>query len=486
VTLKHTYVGNKLTPAEYGADKSHSVNGLAIDMYVGNLGASAWVVASDAPTAIKNFANMLYLGGYPVWVCDGTADNVQIQAAWDALPTSGGDLNLSVGSFSIDAPIELDSHWCNLSGCGMGTILVPSTTMESILHVHKAGDSTAYLHVHDLYLNGNSETVKGLYVETGTGCWFDHVHIKNCHGYGVDLEYNHSLYFTHCQMNSNTNGIRVGSIGYRVHNVYFDMCLIENNTEIGILLGNVSPVVIRGCTIEANGLQGIKAETVTSGELYAGLIQSCLFEDNNEDEAADTYSIHLIDCNHFAVEDCYGGDNKATYMLFVESACADIKTKNNHWYSTLLKGNGEYIDPAAYVAGDVVTIFKTIDHASLTDGGDATAYMDFDDGIPAGSIIKAVKCDFTQAFNSDDTTTVTMMIGYVGDLDAFNKTADPGEDAFNHTTDVFWGESACQDAVVVSAATPRVTFTEDDDGTDIISSANAQGAVTITITYMKA
>ena len=140
-----------------------------------------------------------------------------------------------------------------------------------------------------------------------------------------------------------------------------------------------------------------------------------------------------------------------------------------------------------YVAsGDVVTIFKAIDHASLTDNGDATAYMDFDDSIPAGSVVQAVKCDFTEAFNSDDTTTLTMMIGYVGDLDAFNLTADPGENAFNHTTDVYWYTADCQAPKVAAAKTPRVTFTEDDDGTDIISSANAQGGVTISITYMKA
>ncbi len=137
-------------------------------------------------------------------------------------------------------------------------------------------------------------------------------------------------------------------------------------------------------------------------------------------------------------------------------------------------------------SGDVVSITKVIDHADLTDDGGATGRVDFDDAIPAGSIIKAVKCDFTELFNSDNTTTLTMMIGYVGDLDAFNLTADPGEAAFNHTTDVYWGESDCQAHRVTTAKTPRVTFTEDDDITHVIGGAGAQGGVTITITYMKA
>jgi hypothetical protein len=68
---------------------------------MGALGASAWVIASDAPTAIKNFATVLQAAGYPVWVCDGTADNVQIQAAIDAL--TAGVVLLSVGTFTLAA-----------------------------------------------------------------------------------------------------------------------------------------------------------------------------------------------------------------------------------------------------------------------------------------------------------------------------------------------------------------------------------------------
>lgn len=137
-------------------------------------------------------------------------------------------------------------------------------------------------------------------------------------------------------------------------------------------------------------------------------------------------------------------------------------------------------------AGDVVAISLVIDHASITDGGGATGYMDFAETIPAGSIIKAVKLDFTEAFSATGTSTLTMQIGPQADLDAYNKTVAPGENAYNHTTDVFWGESDCQVHIQTAAAAPRVTFTEDDDITTIISGGDAQGAVTVTITYMKA
>jgi len=53
--------------------------------YLGSLGASAWVVADGDSAYIKNYSTVLQQSGYPVWVCDGAADDVQIQAAIDAV-----------------------------------------------------------------------------------------------------------------------------------------------------------------------------------------------------------------------------------------------------------------------------------------------------------------------------------------------------------------------------------------------------------------
>ena len=140
---------------------------------------------------------------------------------------------------------------------------------------------------------------------------------------------------------------------------------------------------------------------------------------------------------------------------------------------------------SASPVSDIRQMTKAIDHADMVDTqSSAVGHVDFASAIPAGSIIRTVKCDFTESFNSDDTTTLTMMIGYVGDLDAFSLTSDPGDNAFNHTTDIYWGEASCQAPNVTTAKTPRVTFTEDSDITSIVSGGNAQGAVTITITYI--
>jgi hypothetical protein len=55
----------------------------ALNLGLGMIGASAWVIASDANAYIKNCASKLQTLGYPVEVCDGIVDEVQMQAGID-------------------------------------------------------------------------------------------------------------------------------------------------------------------------------------------------------------------------------------------------------------------------------------------------------------------------------------------------------------------------------------------------------------------
>jgi polygalacturonase len=58
-----------------------------------------FVAASDAPAADNLVAD---------YVCDGTADNVEIQAAIDAAKTGGGQVRLSKGTFQLAAQLRLE------------------------------------------------------------------------------------------------------------------------------------------------------------------------------------------------------------------------------------------------------------------------------------------------------------------------------------------------------------------------------------------
>ncbi len=100
------------------------------------------VAANDAATVIKDRAD---------FVCDGAADDVQIQAAIDALPVGGGTVMLSEGTFNIAASVVVPEDTI-LEGSGMWatqaspiplglthipTMVVPSyDTSKAISNVH--------------------------------------------------------------------------------------------------------------------------------------------------------------------------------------------------------------------------------------------------------------------------------------------------------------------------------------------------------------
>jgi len=138
--------------------------------------------------------------------------------------------------------------------------------------------------------------------------------------------------------------------------------------------------------------------------------------------------------------------------------------------------------------GRTVTISQKIDHADITDNGDATGYYDFEQTIPADAKVLSVRRDIAEAFKDTvgANTKVNVMLGDGTDDDRWDKTVDPGDDLWNSTADAAWDFSSFQGTVVTSARKrPRATFTTDSDMTDLVSGAGAQGTMTVYVTYRR-
>lgn len=80
-----------------------------------NGGATIYVAASDASAASKALAS---------YVCDGVADEVEIQAALVALPAQGGRVLLSEGIFTISAAFSTAAFGSVLEGQGSGGTVI--------------------------------------------------------------------------------------------------------------------------------------------------------------------------------------------------------------------------------------------------------------------------------------------------------------------------------------------------------------------------
>jgi hypothetical protein len=85
-------------------------------------GATLIVAASDSTAKEKAGAD---------YICDGTNDNVEINAAIDALPATGGRIILSSGTFSLGAAVALHAD-CGLEGQGSSTVLSCASDINPI------------------------------------------------------------------------------------------------------------------------------------------------------------------------------------------------------------------------------------------------------------------------------------------------------------------------------------------------------------------
>ncbi len=89
------------------------INGTTIESPVGR--DSTYTVAANDSTALGR--------AQADYVCDGTADDVQIQAAIDALPAAGGKVTLLEGTYDITANLTLGADDA-MVGVGWSTILL--------------------------------------------------------------------------------------------------------------------------------------------------------------------------------------------------------------------------------------------------------------------------------------------------------------------------------------------------------------------------
>lgn len=75
------------------------------------------------------------------YLCDGVADNVQINAAIQALPAAGGEIKILDGTYNLASKIIVDKNNVLISGCGFSTVLSKgwsATVYEGIITLSAA------------------------------------------------------------------------------------------------------------------------------------------------------------------------------------------------------------------------------------------------------------------------------------------------------------------------------------------------------------
>lgn len=178
------------------------------------------VAASDAATAVKDKAD---------FVCDGTADDVQIQAAIDAAKAAGGGIvQLSSGHFSLAATLTItgntdEDNADTLTLCGTGAQATTLTMASNTNGIHLTDWAMANIHDLGVVVAGSGSCITSAAVISGNEVSFWHSSFRNLRlnasfigtytGWGMDLAMPWRSTFENIEIEGTRNGMRLSNQG---------------------------------------------------------------------------------------------------------------------------------------------------------------------------------------------------------------------------------------------------------------------------------
>jgi len=260
------------------------VSGSPIGKTTKGRSATLIVAASNASARSKRGAD---------YVCDGTDDHVQIQAAIDAVNTLGGGMvYLTEGTFVVGHAANEYSTWyhsikmkSNVTLMGYGaTIQIQATPAHDFMLIY--GPTATDANVIGVTLDGLSSN-KGQAATFFNGA-FRRARIQNCH---IKNFYNYGIWWDNSGvsdgmiLNNFLENVRAKSIS--IHNAP-KKCVISGNlivdtnaTNQGILLDTASEVTVTGNVVNTTGV----------GLYMYDSVLDCVFTGNQFTGTADSVAI---------------------------------------------------------------------------------------------------------------------------------------------------------------------------------------------------
>lgn len=119
------------------------------------------------------------------YLCDGEADDVEINAAINALPEEGGEIVLLDGSYNLAADISIGKAGVAIRGNGQATKLIRAAEGADIFYIRYPGCTVENLYLDGqnidgcgIYLGSNYNIIRGCIIKGNTSygiqCWGAH------------------------------------------------------------------------------------------------------------------------------------------------------------------------------------------------------------------------------------------------------------------------------------------------------------------------
>lgn len=147
------------------------------------------------------------------FICDGVDDQVEIQTAIDALPSTGGEIILLEGTYSL-SDVIIGKDYCNIKGQGFGTILDVSIATFKASIVMGDFSSLSFLKI-----NGSIVPLQNIYINrlaSGNHCAIDNIWM-NAVATGIYITDKQDVSVSNCFL-TNIKGTNEWAAGFYVFN----------------------------------------------------------------------------------------------------------------------------------------------------------------------------------------------------------------------------------------------------------------------------
>jgi parallel beta-helix repeat protein len=197
------------------------------------------------------------------YVCDGVADQVEINQAINDLPTSGGRVLLLEGTYNISGSITILKNNVTLEGQGVGTKLF--LVNGANCHVIQVGNGSTVLEgirIANLIIDGNRSnqygTCYGIYFYGSpsyliTKSIIENCRVENCRSYGIFLAYSNENVVVGNQSRLNVTGITLDTS----NNNIITGNQLNSNSVYGIFLFNSNKNAVTGNQVNSNNGEAI-------------------------------------------------------------------------------------------------------------------------------------------------------------------------------------------------------------------------------------
>ena len=192
------------------------------------------------------------------YLCDGTADDMEINAAIDALPSGGGEILLLDGTYNISSRITIGKANVSLRGCGPATVIARKFNEASANGVISC--SAANCTISSLAIDGNkgsytNENNRGVYATTSAANFtIEDLSIQNSRD-GIYIGGMTGGRITGCRIkDSGAYGVYV----YNAEAIDISLNRIDTTGETAVLINGGKSIKVDGNTITGSTNYGVR------------------------------------------------------------------------------------------------------------------------------------------------------------------------------------------------------------------------------------